>query len=97
MKLSSSEIYEKIPYKIVFLNPTSMKNTFGFLILFFFIAISALNGQTVPNYPIPSFNITVDGYANFANLHSNTGDNVLGKRQVNVHCKSSAKSSPVKL
>lgn len=64
-----------------------MKNTLGFLILFLFMVISGLNGQTVPNYPIPSYNVTVNGYANFANLHSSTGDNTKGKRQVNIHLK----------
>ena len=65
-----------------------MKNTFGFLILFLFMAISGLNGQTVPTYPIPSYNITVNGYANFANIHSTTPDNTKGKRQVSIHLKS---------
>ena len=65
-----------------------MKNTFGLLILFLFIAISGLNGQTVPTYPIPSYNITVNGYANFANIHSNPENNTKGRRDVTIRLNS---------
>jgi hypothetical protein len=65
-----------------------MKKLFGFLIFWFFISTAGLSGQTIPNYPIPSYNISVDGYSNFANLHSNSENNSKGRRDVNIHLKS---------
>ena len=42
--------------------------------------------QGIPVYTIPSYNIEVDGYANFVENYnnSNSPNQVLGKRQVNV-------------
>ena len=45
--------------------------------------------QGIPTYPIPSYNITVDGYANFReNYHSVNLKQTKEKREVNVHVKS---------
>jgi hypothetical protein len=65
-----------------------MKKAASFIIAMLIFGPAAMFGQNFPNYPIPSYNVTVDGYANFVNLHSGTNGGSRKQRQVIVHLRS---------
>ncbi len=55
---------------------------------------SNIYSQNIPVYPIPSYNIAVDGYADFMNqLSGSQEQNNKERRQLNVHLKSGAEPS----
>ena len=64
-----------------------MKTNILMTLCLLFIGSATVFGQhpNIPVYPIPSYNITVDGLADFANLCTTIGHNTDGKRQVHVH------------
>ncbi|MDP4281001.1 MAG: hypothetical protein Q8867_02520, partial [Bacteroidota bacterium] len=65
------------------------------LVLFVSCLYSA-KSQNVPNYPIPSYNIPVDGIANFRNALSqkDTCKNPKEKRDAYIHLKSASIGNP---
>jgi hypothetical protein len=65
-----------------------MNRIIGLLIFWTVSASTGIVGQNIPNYPIPSYHISDNGYANFNNLHSNKGGRTMGEKQVNIHLKS---------
>ncbi|MEI6898765.1 MAG: hypothetical protein WCL00_02710, partial [Bacteroidota bacterium] len=71
-----------------------MKKTIGFILFGLLFGIANLDGQNIPTYPIPSYNISVDGYANFLNQHSNSKNTSRGKRDANIHLKSGSVGNP---
>lgn len=59
------------------------------IILVAFIGIIRAYSQVMPIYPIPSFNIRVNGYANFReDYHSENSKQSKAKREVDVQVKS---------
>jgi hypothetical protein len=68
-------------------------------VIFISILLSGLSpvfSQNIPTYPIPSFNVTVNAYANFANslFQSNAGFDNREKQQVNIRLRSPVIGDP---
>jgi hypothetical protein len=64
------------------------------LLMLFSFGCSNIYSQNIPVYPIPSYNVVVDGYADFMNQFSNSQNNQnKAKRDVIVHLKSAVEPS----
>ncbi|MEI6899721.1 MAG: hypothetical protein WCL00_07585 [Bacteroidota bacterium] len=71
-----------------------MNRIIGLFIFCVFATSFGIVGQNIPNYPFPSNNVSVNGYANFANLNSVKECNPKRERQVNIHLKSGSVGNP---
>jgi hypothetical protein len=58
------------------------------IVLIIGVGNSKIYSQQIPVYPIPSYNVPINGYANFKDLFSPPPGNSKGKREFNIHVKS---------
>jgi hypothetical protein len=65
-------------------------------LVLFMACLSTVKSQNIPTYPIPSYNILVDGTANFRNAltQKDTCKNFKEKRDANIHLKSASIGNP---
>jgi len=86
-----------MPILVAIVNPRShlnfqpMKRSFSFAI-FLIILLSGFNSftQNIPVYPIPSYNVAVNGYANFKNNLQSQRNPVRAKQELNIQIRSSS-------
>jgi hypothetical protein len=65
-----------------------MKKTLSFMIFWLILGLYSVLGQNIPVYPIPSYNVKVDGYVDFSQQHTVLKNNSKQKKDVIIHLKS---------
>lgn len=84
-----------VPNLVSIVNPRShvnflpMKKSFSFAIFLVFL-LSCYNSyaQNIPVYPIPSYNVSVNGYANFKNNLQSLKNPVRAKQELDIQIRS---------
>ena len=73
-----------------------MKTSILLTLILSVVCLYSVKSQNIPTYPIPSYNIVVNGLADFKNKisHGEFSNSPMEKRDANVHLKSGSIGNP---